>query len=103
MHNKINGNIIKVLGIDALPVEKQKEAMERLGAIVYQEVMLRVLDIMSDEDKDEFEKLLEKTPDPDTMFIYLGEKVPNLEEIVSEEAEKLRNESAEIMGEIGKE
>lgn len=100
MHNTINNNIVKTLGIDSLPIEKQKEAMERLGAIVYQEVMLRVLDILSEEDKDEFEKLIEKTPDPEIMFSFLASKIPNLEEIVNEESEKLRKESAEIIGDL---
>lgn len=100
MQNKINENIIKTLGIDSLPVEKQKEAMERLGAIVYQEVMLRVLEILSEEDKDEFEKLIEKNPDPEIMFSFLGDRISNLEEIVNEEAEKLRKESAEIIGDL---
>ena|ERR1035437_4719497 len=102
MFNQINDNIIKTLGIDALPVEQQKEAMEKLGAIVYQEVMLRVLDIMTEEEKDEFEKLIEKNPDPETMFTFLAEKVPTIDTIVAEEAEKLRTESAEIMSAIGK-
>ncbi|MFA6392784.1 MAG: DUF5663 domain-containing protein [Candidatus Paceibacterota bacterium] len=102
MFNDINKNIVLILGINTLPVEKQKEAMERLGAIVYQEVMLRVLDILSEEDKDTFEKLIEKNPDPENIFGFLSEKVPNLDEIVKEEAEKLREESAEIMSEIGK-
>ncbi len=102
MFDTINNNIITTLGIDALPVEQQKEAMEKLGAIVYQEVMLRALDAMTDEQKDEFEKLIEKDPDPETMFMFLSEKVPNIAEIASEEAEKLRTESADIMNEIGK-
>ena len=59
-----------VLGIDTLPLEKQVEAMERLGGIVYQEVMLRVLDGMNEADKDEFEKLIEKNPDPESLFAY---------------------------------
>lgn len=101
MFKEINENIIKTLGIDVLPVEKQKEAMERLGAIVYQEVMLRVLDIMSEEDKDAFESLIEKNPDPEIMFGFLSEKVPTIDQIVAEEAEKLRAESAEIMSQIG--
>lgn len=100
MYKNINENIIKTLGIDSLPIEKQKEAMERLGAIVYQEVMLRVLDILSEEDKDEFEKVIEKSPDPEIMFSFLTDKIPNLEEIVNEEAEKLRKESAEIIGDL---
>ena len=102
MFNKINDNIIKILGIDTLPQDQQKDAMEKLGGIVYQEVMLRVLDIMSDEDKDEFEKLIETNPDPETMFTYLAQKVPNIGDIASEEAEKLRKESADIMSQIGK-
>ncbi len=102
MFNDINKNIVTTLGINNLPVEQQKEAMERLGAIVYQEVMLRVLDILSEEDKDAFEKLIEKDSNPESMFAFLSEKVPNLDEIVREEAEKLREESAEIMSEIGK-
>jgi len=102
MFNQINKNIVLTLGINTLPVEKQKEAMERLGAIVYQEVMLRALDILTEEDKDEFEKLIEKDPNPEIMFDFLLGKIPNFEEIVKEEAEKLREESVEIISEIGK-
>lgn len=101
MFNTINNNVIKTLGIDTLPLEQQKEAMEKMGAIVYQEVILRVLELMTEEDKDEFEKLLEKNPDPETMFTFLGQKVSNVEEIVAEEAEKFRAESADIMSQIG--
>ena len=102
MFNEINKNIVVTLGINTLPIEQQKEAMERLGAIVYQEVMLRVLEILSEEEKDEFEKLVEKDPSPESLFGFLAQKIPNLDEIVKEEAEKLRTESAEIISEIGK-
>lgn len=102
MYDSINKNIIEILGINKLPIEKQKEAMERLGGIVYQEVMLRVLDTMSNEDKDAFEKLVEKDPNPETLLEFLSSKVPDLEKIINEEAEDLREESAEILSEIGK-
>jgi len=102
MFNDINKNIVLTLGINTLPIEQQKEAVERLGAIVYQEVMLRVLDILTEEDKDEFEKIIEKDPNPETVFSFLSDKISNLDEIVKEEAEKLREESAEIISEIGK-
>ncbi len=102
MFNEINKNIVVTLGINMLPVENQKEAMERLGAIVYQEVMLRALDILTEEDKDAFEKIIEKDSNPETLFGFLSEKIPNLDEIVREEAENLRKESSDIMSEIGK-
>jgi hypothetical protein len=102
MFNEINKNIVLTLGINTLPVEKQKEAMERLGAIVYQEVMLRALEILTKEEKDEFEKVIEKNADPEVIFEFLYNKIPNLGEIVKEEAESFRAESAEIMNDIGK-
>lgn len=102
MFNEINSNIVIALGINKLPIEKQKEAMERLGAIVYQEVILRSLEILTDEEKDSLEKLIEKDPNPEIIFGFLSEKISNFEEIVKEEAEKLRNDAIEIMGEIGK-
>lgn len=100
MFNEINKNIIVTLGINKLPVEKQKEAMERLGSIVYQEVMLRVLDILNEEDKDMFEKMVEKDPNPEILFEFLSSKITNFAEIVKEEAENLKEEGAEIMKEI---
>ena len=102
MFNEINKNIVLTLGINSLPVEQQKEAMEKLGVIVYQEVMLRVLEILKDEEKDEFEKLAEKDPNPEKLFEFLSEKIPNFGEIVKEEAEKLREEAKEIIGDLGK-
>ncbi len=101
MYNTINNTIITTLGINALPVDQQKEAIERLGGLVYQEVMLRVVDQMEEADKDEFEKLLATNPDPETMFEFIAEKVPEVDTIVKEEAEKLRGEASEIMGQIG--
>jgi len=102
MFQQINNNIIVTLGINTLPIEQQKEAMEKLGAIVYQEVMLRVLDILSEEEKNQFEKIIEVDPDPEIMFTFLGEKVPNLDQIVNEKAQKLRDEASDILSEIGK-
>ncbi len=102
MFQTINQNIVTTLGIDKLPIEQQKDTMERLGAIVYQEVMLRALDLMSEEDKNAFEKLITENPDPEAIFTYLSEKVPNIDKMVTEEAESLREESADIMSEIGK-
>jgi hypothetical protein len=102
MFNQINKNIVLILGINKLPVEKQKDAMESLGGIVYQEVMFRVIDILSDEDKNEFEKLTEKNPSPEIIFGFLANKVPNLGDIAKEETLKLNEETKDIMSKIGK-
>ncbi len=99
MFETINKNIITILGIDKLPIEKQKEAMEKLGAIVYQEVILRALEVMKEEDKNTFEKIIEGNPDGETIITFLAEKVPDINQIVKEEAESLKEESTEILDE----
>jgi len=102
MFNQINKNVVTILGIDTLPIGEQKGEMERLGTIVYGEVIERTLDILTEEDKDEFEKLIDINEDPEKMFEFLSDKIPDLEEIVKEEAEKLREENINIMDKIGK-
>ena len=101
MFKDINDTIITTLGIDKLPEEDRAAVMERMGALVYQEVMLRVLDIMSEEDKDAFEKMINESPDPEVLFGFLAEKVPTIDTIVSEEAQKLKRDRDEVMSQIG--
>lgn len=101
MFKKINANIIDILGISTLPEEEQKNTMEKMGGIVYQEIMLRAIDLLSEEDKNQFEKIMQENPNPEAMFAFLEEKIPNIEEIANEEAEKFKADSANIMSQIG--
>lgn len=96
-YDEINKNIVVTLGIDKLPEEQQKETLERLGAVIYQEVISRCLDLISDEDKDAFIALIEKNPDPITIITFLSGKVSNLDDIVREEAQKLHDEAKEVL------
>ena len=100
MLKESNENIIRILGIDSLAKEKQQEAVERLSAIVYQNVMLRVLDILDEKQKDEFEKEIEKNPDPENLFSWLADRIQNVDKIIEEEAQKLREESKDILGDL---
>lgn len=100
MFNTINNIIFTTLGIDTLPQGQQREAMERLSSIVYEAVMLRALDIMNEASIDEFETLAETDPESEALFAFLSEKVPGLDVIAREEAEKLKPESVEIISEL---
>jgi len=102
MFNKINKKIIDVLGIGDLPIEKQNEVMEEIGALVYQSVITKSLDMMNAEDKNLFEKLISTNQNPEAMFTYLGEKIKNIEELTEEEAHKFREESELLVSEIVK-
>lgn len=101
MDDILKQNIINDLGIGALPQEQQEEALFSIGNIIFQKVLIRVIESMAEADKDAFEKILsEKNNKPETILNFLRSKVANLDEIVNEEVRKFKQESADIMKSI---
>ena len=101
MDDILKKNIIRDLGIGALPQEQQEEALLRIGNIIFQGALMKVVENMAEADKSEFEKLLsEKNNEPEAILNFLRSKIANLDEIISEEIRKFKQESADIMGNI---
>jgi hypothetical protein len=101
MFDVINKTIMRALGVSELPLEKQHEAMEMFGEIIYKAILFRALENMSDQDKNEFEKILDADADMEAIFRFLATKVSDIDTIAKEEAGKLRNEDEELMSQIG--
>lgn len=101
MKTQIENTIIQSLGLDALPANQRQEMLSRLAAVVYQEVVVRALTVMTDDDKEKFDQILSTSNDPEVLLAFLSEKLPNLKEVIEEEANKLRQETGDIMSQIG--
>lgn len=99
--NSIQKKITKVLEIDNLPPQELQEMIMRIGTVIYQNVLMRVMETMKEKDQDEFEELLDKNASPEEIFSFLKEKVKNFEEIIEEEALKFKDKSSKIMDQIG--
>ncbi len=99
--NPINKNIVHALEIDKLPPEEQQEIIVRVGALIYQNVLMRVMETMPQADQDEFEKILDKNAGPEEIFTFLKNKVPDFEQVIDEEAIKFRDKANSIMDQIG--
>lgn len=96
-------NIIKELGLDTLPEKEQEQALLDIGRIIFQSVLIRVMEELDDKGKDEFEKILtEKPNDEEAILGFLQLKLPNLNDIVQEEVAKFKEESTGFMEKIGK-
>lgn len=91
MFEKINQNIIEILGIDKLPEIDRVAAMEVTGSLVYEAIIARVIEVLEPEDRNAFEELISINQDPEVMFKYISEKIPNIEEISIQEAIKIRD------------
>jgi len=98
--NPIKNNIISSLNLDNLPEKEKEEIVLRIGSIIYQNVLMRVMEIMPDKDQDEFEKLLDNNAKPEEVFAFLKNSVRDFEKIVNEEAEKFKDKASVMMSEI---
>lgn len=91
--NNLSKDIINEWGLGSLPPAKQEEMVERIGKIIYQALLVRSLDILTDEEQDEFDKLLDKDETtPEEVFAFLGSKIPDFQDIVLEERRNLKRD-----------
>ena len=97
----LNKDLVKELGLESLPEEKQLEILEKIGSIIFQSVLLRVLDLLDDDQKDELEKLFkEKADDPNAVLKFMEDNVPDIDGIVKEEVTKFKTETLDIITKI---
>lgn len=93
MKNILPSDIIKEWGLQSLPEEKQIEMVERIGRIIYQALLVRSLDILTEKEQVEFDALLDiDTTTPDDVLGFLQKKIPSFEKIVLEERNSLKED-----------
>ena len=104
MNNILNENIIKYLGLEKLDEKKQEETLLRIGKVIYQAVMMRVVDLLDEQSQSEFDKLLEEVGQDETkqneVMEFLKAKISNLDEIAKEEIIKFKEETVSVMGNL---
>ena len=87
----LSQEVIKEWGLGALPEAKQTEMVERIGRMIYQAVLVRSLDILSEKEQTEFDLLLdEDTTTPQEVLNFLNSKIPTFNVLFKEESEKLK-------------
>lgn len=96
--NVLQQNIVTSLGLDSLPEDEQVRILDEIGRVIHQRVVLRVLDELSDEDKNTFDELLGKRGNNQNIIaLFLKEKLPNLDRIVEEETAGFKAQAQEFM------
>ncbi|MDQ5948985.1 MAG: hypothetical protein QG589_110 [Patescibacteria group bacterium] len=91
--NILPKEIITEWGLQSLPEQKQIEIVDRIGHMLYQAVLVRSLDILSDEEQEEFDVLLDNDgTTPQDVLVFLHSKIPTFQLLVAEEKDKLKDE-----------
>ena len=93
--------IIDILGLEKLSSEDQKKAFEIIGQTIFQSVFLRVMDELDDEQKKEFETVLEGAKNEQEIFAFLEQHVPHVDDIMREETERFKAEIGVLLQKLG--
>ena len=102
MNETIKQRMIQSLGLGALPPAEQDEALNRVGRILFQAVLMRAAEDLEESKQEELSRLLgADQPDPQQLMAFLQTNVPDFETIMREEVARFKEESAKVVG-IGK-
>ncbi len=95
MDKETREKMVAEWGLGAFTPEQQDEFIDKIGQALYQSVVMRATDEMSDEEQEVFETFLEQAGDKADLFTvldYLHQNVTGFDEMLAEETEKLKKE-----------
>lgn len=92
----IEGDIFEMLGLQDLPEDKKEETMAKLIEGVQNRVILRIDDLVGQEDQRQFHQLLDQGDD-DKINKFLEEKNINVPQLVAQESLLMKSELVQIV------
>src|SRR5579872_6118865 len=89
--NPLSKDIVTEWGLGGLSEQEQIDYVERIGRLIYQAVLVRSLDILSEVEQEEFDLLLdEDTTTPEDVLAFLQKKIPTFNMLLKDEIQKLK-------------
>lgn len=77
--------IAKKLGFDGLTSEEQEAVLAQAGAVIFQGVLVRALEFMTNNDAKDLAMLVDSGADPETTIAFLRDMVPEFDDILADE------------------
>jgi len=106
MKDILTEDFMRELGIDQLSEDEREETMARIGKLVFEGVMIRVIDSLSEEDQKNLQNIINEEINAqetsDKILEFLRSKINNLDQIIDEEINVFKKESLETMNAIKK-
>lgn len=90
--NPLSQDIIQGWELESLPEIRQVEMIDRIGRILYQAILVRALDILTDKEQDQLDELLaEDDTKPQDVLGFLEARIPTFKQLVREEREHIKS------------
>lgn len=101
MTTLLNKNFVTELGLDKLPPERQAVLFAKIGEVIFQGVLIRVLELMDEKQQASFQEVVDGAgEDVGKIVTYLEEKVPNFNHVVELEVEMFKKNSLDLINQI---
>ena len=93
MNSILSKDVIRDWGLGTMPAPEQSAIVERIGRILYQAILVRSLDILSEKEQVEFDEILDNdSTTPDDVLAFLQKKIPTFEKMVEDERKSLKED-----------
>jgi len=91
MPTQIEQDILKELGIDQLPQDRQEEVLSVMTEAILKRMMLRLLEPLSEDQRKQLEDI-SAAGDSAKVSEFLAANIPNYEVLMKEEVEKFKQD-----------
>lgn len=92
-HAALFQNIITLFKLESLSAEEQEKAIEKIGDIVFQRVILKITELLTPEQLERLNEALQKEEqEPGSILQCLQSNVPNLSQVVNNEIIEFKSE-----------
>lgn len=97
MDQNFKKKLIEDFGLTSMDSAEQERMIEKIGNLLFESVVERSIDLMSDDIVDEFDEVVANSGnDYQKVIIFLRENVPGFETVVSEEMSRLKRATSHI-------
>jgi hypothetical protein len=97
--NQIGEQLIKDLTLESLPPDEQMAVVEKFSDTLFQAILVRGMEALTDAQKDALDAALKAKPDgsQDTVMDFLMEHIPGFEAVIDEEVRRIQSRIADAI------
>lgn len=89
----LSKDIIKEWGLGALSETKKADMVSRISHILFQAILVKSLDILSEEEQTELDELMDQNvTTPEDVLVFLKSKIPTFDRLVKDERKSLKED-----------
>ncbi|HEY4508852.1 MAG TPA: hypothetical protein VJC13_01045 [Candidatus Paceibacterota bacterium] len=93
MSDILTKDLVKEWGLESLAPAKQADTVDRIAKMLYQAVLVRALDILSEKEQTELDLLLDEDgTTPHEVLNFLATRIPTFEQLLLDEKKSLKDD-----------